>query len=105
MIAKTEGKVNVSFMQAGVLFAESMQTMIDTIIDQAKPNKMKLVEFQVFLCRVCFEHFRNTPYENELMYLKIEKLLPVILDAYFLSPTFLFHEEFEYKPMVKKGKR
>jgi hypothetical protein len=34
MIAKTEGKISVSFMQAGVIFAESMQMIIDTIIDQ-----------------------------------------------------------------------
>jgi hypothetical protein len=40
-----------------------------------------------------------------MMYLKIEKLLPIILDAYHLTPVFLFNEEFEYKPMVKKNKR
>ena len=45
---------------------------------------MKLVEFMVWLCRICFEHYRGTPYENEMMYLKIDKLLPVILDAYHL---------------------
>ena len=66
---------------------------------------MKLVEFYVWICRICFEHFRNTPYENEMMYLKIEKLLPIILYAYHLTPVFLFNEEFEYKPMVKKNKR
>lgn len=66
---------------------------------------MKLVEFYVWICRICFEHYRNTPYENEMMYLKIEKLLPIILDAYHLTPVFLFNEEFEYKPMVKKNKR
>jgi len=84
ILTKCEGKINVSQMQCGVIFAESMQTLVDTIIDQKRPDQMKLVEFMVWLCRICFEHYRGTPYENEMMYLKIDKLLPVILDAYHL---------------------
>ena len=40
---------------------------------------MKFVEFLVFLCRVSYQHYVNTPYENEMMYLKLEKTLPIYL--------------------------
>jgi hypothetical protein len=92
-------------MQCGVLFSESMQTLVDTIIDQERPNQMKFVEFLVFLCRCAFEHYNGTPYENEMMYLKLEKLLPQMLAPMNVSPLFLFYEDFEYKPMAKKGKK
>lgn len=63
---------------------------------------MKFVEFAVFLCRIAFEHYRGSHYENEMMYLKLEKIIPKFLGVIFLDPIFLFGEDFEYKPMVKK---
>ena len=66
---------------------------------------MKYVEFLVFLCRISYEHYRDTPYENEMLYLKLEKLLPKYLMFSNLTPLFLFEEEFEYKPPVKKTKQ
>ena len=66
---------------------------------------MKYVEFIVFLCRIAYEHYRGTPYENEMMYLKLEKILPKFLLVLNLQPVFLFYEEFEYKPHVKKAKK
>lgn len=66
---------------------------------------MKFTEFVVFLCRVAFEHYRGSHYENEMMYLKIEKLLPRYLSVIYAEPLFLYNEEFEYKPMVKKSKK
>lgn len=66
---------------------------------------MKYYEFLVFLCRIAYEHYRGTPYENELMYLKMEKLLPKLLDPFNVVPVFLFYEEFEYKPMIRKAKK
>ena len=65
---------------------------------------MKLAEFYVFLCRITYENFRGTPYENELMYLKLNNMLPKFLAPYFLTPVFLFDEEFEYKPAIKNKK-
>jgi hypothetical protein len=59
---------------------------------------MKYTEFLVYLCRVAYEHYRGTHYENEMMYLKIEKLLPKYLAPLNLNPIFLFEEDFEYKP-------
>jgi len=66
---------------------------------------MKYVEFLVFLCRIAYEHYRGSHYENEMMYLKLEKLIPKFLNVLNLQPIFLFYEEFEYKPMVKKAKK
>lgn len=97
--------MNVSQMQVGVIYAESMMTLIDTIINRDMLNQMKMVEFFVFLCRISFEHYRGTPYENELMYLKLEKTVPMYLNYLQLTPNFLFNEEFEYKPQAKKQKR
>lgn len=96
--------LNVSAKMVGIIFAESMQTILDTIIDQDRPNQMKYVEFLVFLARCSYQHYVNTPYENELMYLKLEKTLPVYLNVINLQPLFLFYEEFEYKPVVRKKK-
>ena len=41
---------------------------------------MKYVEFLVFICRISFERYRDSPYESEHMYLKLEKTLPLFLD-------------------------
>ena len=66
---------------------------------------MKFVEFLVFICRIAFERYRDSPYESEHMYLKLEKTLPQFLESMNLVPMFLFYEEFDYKPPVKKQKR
>ena len=84
------------------MYAESMMTLIDTIINRDSLNHMKMVEFYVFICRISFEHYRGTPYENEMMYLKLEHTIPMFMKYLEIQPTFLFNEEFEYKPPVKK---
>ena len=38
------------------------------------------------------------------MYLKLEKTIPIYLNVINLQPQFLFYEEFEYKPVVRKKK-
>jgi len=63
-----------------------------------------MAEFYVFICRIAFENYRGTPYENEMMYLKLEHTIPIFLDYLNLTPTFLFEEQFEYKPPVKKAR-
>ena len=66
---------------------------------------MKFVEFLVFICRISYEHYRGTPYENEMMHLKIEHTLPLYCNVINAVPQFLFNEAFEYKPTVKKAKK
>lgn len=65
---------------------------------------MRYAEFLVFLCRIAYEHYRNTPYHNELMYLKIDKMLPTFLFPNNLNQAFTFNDEFEYKP-IKRARR
>lgn len=82
-------------MMVGAIYAESMSTIIDTIKDQTRPNQMKFVEFLVFLCRIAQEHYSKTVYKEELMYLKLEHLMPFYLQPLNLSPSFLFGEKFD----------
>ena len=63
----------------GPIYAESMCTIIDTIRDRQRSDSMKYTEFLVFLCRIAYEHYRGTPYENEMLYLKLEKIIPKYL--------------------------
>lgn len=99
--------LNVSEMMVGAIYAESMMTIFDTIKDPIRPNQMKYVEFIVFLCRICHEHYQGGPYESELLYLKLEHLMPAILGFKNLAPLFLFGERFsiEEERDRKKNKR
>lgn len=87
--------LSVSEMMVGAIYAESMQTIQDTIRDQTRPNMMKFVEFLVFLCRISEEHYKNSPYEGELLYLKLEHLMSRFLSPLNLSCLFLFGEKFQ----------
>ena len=85
---------SISEMYIGAIYAESMMTIQDTIRDLTRPNQMKYVEFLVFICRVSYEHYRNTPYHEEQLYLKLDKLMPSFLAYLALQPNFLFLEKF-----------
>lgn len=91
-------------MYIGAIYAESMMTIQDTIRDLTKPNQMKYVEFLIFICRVTYEHYRNTPYHEELLYLKLDKLMPAFLAFMALQPTFLFNENFRSEEDQNKFK-
>ena len=79
----------------GVIYAESMMTIIDTIRDLTRPNQMKYVEFIVFLCRISYEHYAKTEHTAELLYLKLDHLMPAFLAYLSLQPQFLFGEKFK----------
>lgn len=69
---------------------------------------MKYVEFLVFLCRVSHEHYKGTVYEKELLYKKLDHLLPSMLAPLYLQPQFLFGEKFaldEEKDKVRHRRR
>ena len=87
--------LKVSEQMVGAIYAESMMNIVDTIRDQSKPQQMKYVEFIVFLCRIAHEHYNKGPYEKELLYLKLDKLLPAFLSPLNLNPVFLFGEKFK----------
>ena len=99
--------LNISEMMVGALYAESMMTIIDTIRDLQRPNYMKYVEFIVFLCRISHEHFAKTEHADELLYLKLDHLMPSFLSYVSQQPQFLFGEMFksEILEQERKAKR
>lgn len=102
-------KVNLDISEnmVGAIYAESMMTMIDPIRDPTKTIQMKYVEFLVFICRISFEHYQGGPYEKELLYLKLDHLMPALLAYLNLQPQFLFSEKFksEEEEEEKQAKR
>jgi len=94
--------LSVSEMMVGAIYAESMMTIIDPIRDPVRPNMMKYVEFLVFLCRVAHEHYNGGPYENELLFLKLDHLMPAFLAFLSLQPQFLFGEKFKIEQEEEK---
>ena len=94
----------MSEMQVGAIYAESMMTILDTISDRERNNKMMYVEFLVFLCRIAHEHYESTPYKSELNYLKLDHLMPTILSVFNLTPMFLFDEKFEIETEIEMRK-
>jgi hypothetical protein len=67
---------------------------------------MQYNEFLVFIARVTYEHYKKTNYHNELMYIKIEKMLPAWLAPVYAQPDFGFHVDFAYDiKMAKKKER
>lgn len=80
-------------------------TIIDPIRDNTKPNSMRYVEFLVFLCRMSFEHYErasNGIYSKELLYLKLDHLMPAFLAYLNLQPLFLFGEKFKFEEEEEK---
>lgn len=56
---------------------------------------MRFVEFIVFICRISHQHYSKTKYKDELLYLKLEHLIPKYLEQFGLNPVFLFGEKFK----------
>jgi hypothetical protein len=69
------GLVNLSFIKIGMIFYESLITPVDTL-KKSKMEEMMPHEFLVFICRITYEYYRKTPYHNELMQLKVDKMMP-----------------------------
>ena len=80
--------VDVSEKMVGMIYVESMMTIVDTVRDQMRPNMMKFVEFIVFICRISAEHFKGTQHEQEPLSLKIDNLMPKYCAPFFLEPAF-----------------
>lgn len=65
---------------------------------------MKFVEFIVFLCRIAYEHYSKTNHHEELLYLKLDHLMPAYLAYSNLQPQFLFGEKFKSE-IIEEEKR
>ena len=68
---------------------------------------MSFVEFVVFICRICHEAYAGTPYHNEKLYIKIDKLMDALLAPNRLAPHFSFGDRFKYdiEEELRKNKR
>jgi Ca2+-binding EF-hand superfamily protein len=96
--------LNISEMMVGAIYAESLMTIEDTISERERNNKMRFVEFLVFLCRISHEHYQGTPYEKEVNYLKIDHLMPTFMNHYNMTPVFRFGEKFEVEAEIEMEK-
>lgn len=55
---------------------------------------MKFVEFMVFICRISHEHYSKTDYVEELLHLKVNYLMPLLVSPLNLLPLFVSDEKF-----------
>ena len=63
---------------------------------------MSYVEFLVFLCRIAYYHYDKTPYREELLFLKLEHLMPDFCAFLGLQPAFLFGERFKLEAQLEQ---
>ena len=74
----------------GVVFAESLMTVVDTVRNKDRMTYLSYPEFVYFFCRITDVHFTNTIYEEEEFYIKLDNLLPELLDPLDLKPVFRY---------------
>ena len=65
---------------------------------------MSYVEFLAFLCRVTHEHYERTEHNGELLYKKLDHMLPKFLNHVAIDPGFLFKDLFQAE-LKKAAKR
>ncbi len=80
----------------GVVFAESLITVADTMRLKERMYNLSYSEFVYFLCRITYAHYENTSYESEEFFVKLDNLLEVILDPFDLHPQFSYGAKFVY---------
>ena len=74
----------------GVVFAESLMTVIDTVRDKERMYQLTYPEFIYFLCKITEVHYTNTVYEAEEFHVKLDIMLPILLEPFDLAPRFSF---------------
>ena len=90
----TQCQLDVPEAMLGVVFAESLMTVIDTVRNKDRMSQLSFPEFVYSLCRVTDVHFTNTMYEDEEFYVKFDNLLPELLDPIDLKPAFRYGVQF-----------
>ena len=74
----------------GVVFAESLQTVVDTVRNKERMYQLQYPEFLYFLCKITEVHFADTLHETEEFYIKLDSMLPTLLEPMGLVPQFTF---------------
>ena len=69
-------------------------TVIDTMRVKERMYQLCYSEFIYFLCKIIEVHFTNTNYENEDFYVKLDNMLPDLLEPFELRPQFRFRAKF-----------
>ena len=80
----------------GVVFAESLVTVADTMRLKERMYNLSYTEFVYFLCRITYAHYENTVYEAEEFFVKLDNLLDVILEPFDIQPQFSFGAKFSH---------
>ena len=96
-------KPTVSEYIIGAIYYESIIAIPDTIRSK-RMMEMQPWEFTVFMCKMTHEFYSKTVYANELLHIKLEKMLPLWLKPIYLDPVFTHNEEFEYDIKMNKRK-
>lgn len=86
--------LDVPDQMLGVVFAESLMTVIDTVGDKERMYQLSYPEFIFFLCRIVDAHYQNTDYETEEFWIKLDNMLVFLLDPFDYSPNFRFGAKF-----------
>jgi hypothetical protein len=96
-------KLDLTITEAsiGTFYFESIIICADTVKFR-RCEEMMPWEFITFICRVTYEHYRNTDYHEEKMHIKLDKMLAVWLAPIGALPTFNFHEDFEFEKRVAR---
>ena len=87
-------QLDVPDAMLGVVFAESIMTVVDTVRNKDRMTHLSYPEFVYFFCRITDVHYTNTSYEEEDFFVKFDNLLPELLDPLELKPQFRFGVQF-----------
>jgi len=87
-------QLDVADEMLGIIFAESLMTVVDPMRNKEKMYSLSYSEFVYFLCRITYEHYQDTIYEGEEYYIKLDNLLIFLLEPFDLAPAFGYKIKF-----------
>jgi hypothetical protein len=70
--------------------------MLEDTIKTPRITEMQPWEFTVFICSVTQAYYSKTVYKNEMMHIKLEKMLPMFLAPVYQKMEFTTEALFEY---------
>ena len=65
-------------------------TVIDTVSKRERMYQLQYPEFLYFICKITEVHYTNTEYEELQFYIKLDHMLPLLLEPMELVPQFSF---------------
>lgn len=89
-------QLDVPDQMLGVVFAESLVTVFNTMKVKERMYNLSYSEFIYFLCRITYAHFENTVYDSEDFFIKLDNLLDVFLEPFSLAVKFTYGARFNY---------